>query len=122
MLQGRCCTMLSGISLYHAGSKRQILFLHRTHEALDSPLLVKWRYTNPSSDNLSVNTLLNKHREKGRQGTLPAIITLSEGAKHQGLVRMKKGEFGCDINKDKQKKRGGVENRPANSVEEVPSK
>lgn len=87
---------------------------------MDSPLLVKWRYTNPSSCNLSVNTLLNKHRETGRQGTLPAIITLSEGAKHQGLVRMKKGEFGCDTNKDKQK-RGGVENRPASSVE-VPSK
>lgn len=48
-----------------------------------------------------VTTLLNKHREKGKQATPRAVIILSEGAKHQGLVRMQKG----DTKKDKQEKR-----------------
>lgn len=30
---------------------------------------------------------------------------MSEGAKHQRLVRMQKGEFGGDANKDKQEKK-----------------
>lgn len=58
----------------------------------------------PSSRNLSDTTLLNKHREKGKQAAPRAIVTLSEGAKHQRLVRMQKGEFGGDANKDKQEK------------------
>lgn len=106
MLLKRCRTSLSGTSLHHAGRKRQILFLHRTCKSLDSPLLVKWKHTipSPSSCNLSDTTLLNKHREKGKQAAPRAVITLSEGAKHQRLVRMQKGEFGGDTNKDKQEK------------------
>lgn len=48
--------------------------------------------------------LLNKHREKQRQAAPRAIVTLSEQAKHQGLVRMWKGEFGGEAHKDKQEK------------------